>query len=221
MIAPTAFRVSWRDDSGRYQPQTLIATVRHDDRHANGHNTFTITGELYTPYAYRGEPTVTHKSGKKLWLSACGCLHDDIEKHFPELAPLIKWHLCSTDGPMHYIANTTYHARARDHNGLLAGEIRHIKNGKTGELCWILNSPGTQYYDGPAPPDDVVLKWEPFCHVGEGKQRKLDHARSTAIWPDATDEELTSPNLKDRLLDRLPALMEDFRAAVESLGFTY
>ena len=49
----------------------------------------------------------------------------------------------------------------------------------------------------------------------------LNAARSCAIWPDATDEELTSPGLEDRLMARLPGLMEDFREAVESLGFTY
>jgi len=42
-------------------------------------------------------------------LEACGCLHDEIRQHFPELAHLIKWHLVSTDGPLHYIANTLYH----------------------------------------------------------------------------------------------------------------
>jgi hypothetical protein len=38
------------------------------------------------------------------------CLHDEIAKAFPELAKYIKWHLCSTDGPMHYVANTVFHA---------------------------------------------------------------------------------------------------------------
>jgi len=56
---------------------------------------------------------------------------------------------------------------------------------------------------------------------GEGKARELDAARSSAIWPDATDEDLTAPGLEDRLLARLPKLMQEFRAAVESLGFTF
>jgi hypothetical protein len=37
-----------------------------------------------------------------------------VQEHFPELAPFLKWHLCSTDGPLHYIANTRYHAGFRD-----------------------------------------------------------------------------------------------------------
>lgn len=205
------------------KPVTIIAEVRHDDECKNGHNSFAITGEVYESYRQHGEPTVKHESGKTLWLSSCGCIHDDIAEHFPELAPLIKWHLCSTDGPMHYVANTVYLAGDLDYNKLREGETRQIRNGKTGELCWVLDSPapGNRYFDGPEPPQDVVLKWKPFCHVGKGKARELDAARSCAIWPDATDEDLTAPGLEDRLLARYPALMDEFRAAVESLGFTY
>jgi len=39
----------------------------------------------------------------------CGCIHDDISEHFPELTRLIRWHLFSaTTGPMHYVANATF-----------------------------------------------------------------------------------------------------------------
>ena len=55
----------------------------------------------------------------------------------------------------------------------------------------------------------------------EGKARDLDAARNAAVWPEATDEELTAPGLKERLEARLPALLVEFRAAVESLGFTW
>lgn len=37
-----------------------------------------------------------------------GADHKSIVKHFPELEPLIKWHLTGTDGPMHYIENARY-----------------------------------------------------------------------------------------------------------------
>jgi len=37
-------------------------------------------------------------------------LHDEIGKHFPELAPFLKWHLMSSDAPMHYVANARYWA---------------------------------------------------------------------------------------------------------------
>ena len=53
------------------------------------------------------------------------------------------------------------------------------------------------------------------------KEANLDHARSSAVWPDAKDEELLAPGLEERLQARLPRLMEEFRAAVEALGFVY
>ena len=79
----------------------IVVEIRHDDECGNGHNSFTITGDI-------------HKHGRRsdsAWLIG-GCIHDKIEKHFPELAQYLKWHLCSTDGPMHYVANSLYHAKA-------------------------------------------------------------------------------------------------------------
>ena len=37
-----------------------------------------------------------------------GADHKAIAAHFPELEPLIKWHLTATDGPTHYMANARY-----------------------------------------------------------------------------------------------------------------
>jgi hypothetical protein len=125
-----------------YYGESFVATVRHDDGCGNGHNTFSVTGE------YPG---------------GGGACHDLIVQHFPKLEPIIKFHLCSEDGPLHYIANTAY--------------------------------------------------W-----VNEGR---LDYARQTAIWPDASDEDLTALGLAERLQARLPALLQDFRAAVEGLGLEY
>lgn len=40
-----------------------------------------------------------------------GCLHDEIRKTFPELAELIPFHLCDSNGiPMHYVADAVYWA---------------------------------------------------------------------------------------------------------------
>ena len=47
---------------------------------------------------------------------------------------------------------------------------------------------------------------------------ELDYARESAVAPDATLAELSD---REWLLARLPALMVEFRAAVESLGFVY
>ena len=52
----------------------------------------------------------------------------------------------------------------------------------------------------------------------EGKEPDLEAARETAIWPDATLEQLQD---EEQLKARLPGLLAEFRAAVESLGFEW
>lgn len=143
--------VEFHEGGRRYR---VRAEVRYDDSCGNGHNTFSITG------------TVSEFRGRRFYEFSWGqCV--DAMKHIKELRPLLKWHLCSSDGPMHYVANTLYHA----------------------------------------------------------KEGKFDYARSSAIWPDASDADLlgyeTDQGLKAKLLERLPALMAEFKAAVESLGMVY
>lgn len=142
---------------------TIEAIIRYDDRCKNGHNTFSITGMIYR----------IHRGWKER--SVGGCIHEEIAKWFPELKPLIKWHLCSSDGPTHYIANTVYLAGDKD--------------------CW----------------------------GKKGKERELRAARRVAIWPDATDKELClePQELKKALENRLPGLLEEFRKAIEELGFEF
>lgn len=134
----------------------ITVQMRFDDQCKNGHSSFAITGEI------------DMKSGSR-WIDDCsGCIHDEIAAHFPELAPLIKWHLMSTDGPMHYVANTCY----------LAGK----------------------------------------------KEREFDAARHAAIWPDATDHQLSLPraDLEELLNARLPGLLAEFKLAmVETCGFIW
>lgn len=198
----------------------VTAFVHWDDRNKNGHNTFSITGE-----------TRLLENGR---IESCGCLHDEIVKAIPRLAPFIKWHLVSADGPMHYESNTVYLAGDRDCWGLKKGEKRQIRNGRTGLPCWILeavDSAGNvaeelpKYVDAESRPEAPLrlLKYVPLYRIGEGKGRELEAARSAAVWPDATDEELCAEpeELRKKLRERLPALMEEFQKAVESLGFTY
>lgn len=143
----------------------LCVELRFDDECRNGHQTFAITASVYTA-----------ESRRQRDIAAGGCLHEEIARAFPELAPLIKWHLVSTDGPVHYVANTCYLASNRDHNGLLAGESRNF-----------------------------------------------DAARSCAVWPEATDEQLSLPRaeLATLLEARLPALLADFRADMLAAGFEW
>lgn len=208
-----------RPIEGYGQGAYMTVEIRHDDQCGNGHNSFAITAEVRRP------------GGRDI--EAGGCMHDEIAKVFPELAHLIKWHLVDTTGPMHYISNTTYHAGDRDHWGLRKGEKRQVKNGKTGVPCWELVAvvdgqevplrDVDRLVDSETQPQAPGLRYAPLWRVGEGKERQLDFARSVAVWPDATDEELCAPRaeLAAALQARLPKLVADFRAAVESIGFEF
>lgn len=249
----------------------ITASLRYDDSCGNGHNTFAITGDIDR-----------YERGRWREYAGC-CVHDEIARHFPSLEPLIKWHGCASDGPIHP-GNAIYHASERDCWGLLKGEpsprsietfitfgdnpIRHQK--KASFAKWLREhaaqaGPGAlydfeviAYYREDSPGDRTkyapkytfggyATRWHecPFsteaealnflyalknCQPsyiqeptswGEGKARDLKAARSCAIWPDATDEDLTAPGLKERLEARLPALLEEFKAAMEGVGFTW
>lgn len=187
----------------------LIAKVCYDDQCGNGHNTFSITGEIWQ--AKNGQPI-----GRDC--ESCGCIHEDIVKWLPELAPYIKWHLVSSDGPMHYIANTVYHAQSyspryawvyytglQDPLGIEGVKERLLGYEKADKAREAEGQPGYR------------VVWDEKT----AKEANLDHARSSAVWPEATDEELLALGLEERLQARLPRLMEEFKVAVESLGFVY
>ena len=155
-------------------PESIIIRLRYGDSCHNDHNSFGITADVYEPHRQPHEPRIVHRNGKTLWLSSCGCQHETILKRAKrivgdgwsiDISQAIKFHLCSTDGPMHYIANTLY----------------HVEN------------------------------------------RNLEYARISAIWPEATKEELfrTPTELNGILRARLPKLMGEFHDMIVGLGFTY
>lgn len=211
---------------------TICVEMRFDDEFGNGHNTFAITAEIRRP-------------GRRD-IEAGGCLFGEIAAAFPELEPLIRWHLCSTDGPMHYLANTVYLASDRDHWGLRKGETRQRKT-RDGRAMWELvavNSLGVaisptgleyqgaetvplfileKHWTGETPPATPKLEWRPSVQVGKGKLRELDAARRCARWPDAPDSILTGDpaTLRAALEARLPALLTEFRADMERAGFQW
>ena len=239
----------------------ITATVRYDDQCNNGHNTFSIIGE-----AMKGRECI-----------AAGCIHDVIAKHFPKLRHLLKWHLVSSDGPLHYIGNTTFHARDTDTDGKQPGDaigfdtllqfgefpilfkqkqrgffeyldsvgdfnnifVEEIKHEKTDGYQFKpkysltgFNSEETRHQWSKCPFDTrgeamrflLALRTINFKYVQipvkwcEAVEPNIEHARSCAIWPDATLEQLRD---EKALADRLPALMAEFRKDVEALGFTY
>ena len=90
----------FKEDGKTYE---ITVNLRYDDECGNGHNFFAITGEICR---------VTSKNHCRIGNDCimAGCLHEEIVKHFGEFQPFIKWHLTSSDGPMHYIANAKYWA---------------------------------------------------------------------------------------------------------------
>lgn len=234
-------RQEWESDPRpfpEYGRRAMIKVkIRFDDSCRNNKQSFAVTGEIFIP--------------GKSDCEACGCIHDEIKKAFPELAHLIRWHLFDSTGPMHYYSNVIYMAGDRDHNGLRAGESRQLVNRTTGLPLWTLvavnslgiavsdtdlgrehaNEPHLPLYlleksancDADNLPAVPTLKWVPMLQKGEGKPRDFEAARSIAVWPDATDEQLSSEpdELRAMLEARLPGLIADFRADVESAGMLW
>jgi len=128
----------------------LDIKLRYDDECGNGHNSFSMTGTIWSNLTGTSDRSIV----------TCGAIKEEISKYAPELAYLAKWHLTSSDEPMHYIANTVYWA----------------------------------------------------------KEGNLDYARSSAVWEDATVEELSNEEI---LKARLPKLMEEFKTDMEKAGFIF
>lgn len=255
------------------EPATITAKVRWDDECNNGRNSFAVTATITATGTRKGRGG--YYSGREI---ACGCLHDEVAEHFPELAHLIKWHLCAADGPMHYLANTIYLAGDRDSSGRRAGEpsswehvvqfgdnpikhnlrasfakflqagaasgfafqiVKHEHAKETGSNAYrfkpkfTFDGYGDKWHECPFDLESeaqdflVALKTcaPKFMEIptawSEGKARELDGARRAAVWPDATDEDLTAPGLRERLLARLPELLAALRKDIEAAGFVW
>jgi hypothetical protein len=197
--------------------ERMTVYVQHDDFCGNGHNTFHIRGRV--------EYCMSH-NGKTIWREKEDCHADSglIEEHFPEMGHLIKWNGCHTDSPLYYIENTIYHAGDEDHWGLKAGEEGKIFSRDGTPILEWRTKDGIHPYELGRP--DIHSKPMTFLPLqavrkGEGKERDLDSARKCAVWPDATDFELTAPGLRERLEGRLPYLMEEFKRDVEALGLEW
>ena len=258
------FTKLYTEDGQQYK---ITAEVRFDDECKNGHKTFSITGEIL------------RKVKNSRWVFCCGQIQDDIAKHFPDLVPFFKWHLCSTGGPLHYLANTLYLASDKDCWGRRKGEpsawerrIRFFVDGgyafpvsfkisdsfakfleenrhfihtmKVVEVEFAGTGPKLSSHYTLSGFKDTGNTWGfvPFKSLrdaeellealqiyiwgiekvpiawSDGKEPDLEAARKTAIWPDATLEQLQD---EEQLKARLPGLLAEFRAAVESLGFEW
>lgn len=174
----------------------IVVTCRFDDRCGNGKNEFAITSTTYRNERKREDEIVS-------W----GCCHDSIAKHFPELAKYIKWHLCSTKGPMYYVANATYHAKNIPTKQdkwyfYLEGKLIRIVDLKERDEMIVKYGDNAVFTDFPN-------------HMA--KESNLDAARSCAVWPEAELEDFT----EEKLMARLPGLIEAFKADMMELGFNW
>lgn len=208
------FAVVANDTNGRILNQKIMATrtysengntywitvsLRFDDECRNGHETFSITADI-------------QENGREYM---GGCCHDEIALRFPELAHLIKWHLVSTDGPLHYIANTMYHADEHWPNMAFVyftGQRDPLGIGDNKErlLAYCKESDARMAEDKPG----YRVVWDEKT----AKVANLDHARSSAVWPDANIEQLRD---KSALMARLPALMSEFHLDMMRCGFVW
>ena len=204
---------------------TYVLRLRYDDRWNNGHNTFSMTIDAYD-----------EEEGE---FFSVGPIYDIMGKVFPEYAKYAKWRACASDGPLHYIANTLYLAGDTDCEGLKKGEYRWwfktVKAIPSNETVFkVYQWPAAKSKRLKGGNEKELKKLEEFCRKYEGdyviedvypsfakskgKEPDLEAARESAIWEDATLEELSS---KEKLIKRLPALMEEFKEAMEELGFVY
>ncbi len=81
--------------------EILIISMRCDDECKNGHDTFSITADIYK----KGTKVFSDRN----WLSG-GCQHEEIVNAKKSLAPLVALHLSDGDGvPMYAIENGYYY----------------------------------------------------------------------------------------------------------------
>lgn len=78
--------------------EKIRAEYGFESMNGPGREHFSITGETKTT------------NGRGGWLEGSfGRIHDEeVSRYFPELRPLIRWHLTSPTGPMHYEENAIF-----------------------------------------------------------------------------------------------------------------
>lgn len=229
-----------------FNGKTLKIHIRYDDKCGNGHNSFSITGSC---------------GGNN---GIGGCIHDFIAEQKPELKKYLKWHLCGSNEPMHYLANSMYHAKEIKPNTVPRFYDYYLKfegisftfkldkrfksflesyNGESLEVVAVKHPRDSKTYSDNYTFSNCTLDWykclfreerkavemanalmsRPFeitrqiSSYRDEKIPDLKAARRSAIWFDAELSDFT----EEKLMARLPKLIEEFRKDVESLGFVY
>jgi len=253
-----------KNDRGNKVTGHINVKIRYDDDCNNGHNSFSITGDIYS----------TPNSNRECYLLSSGCIHDEIIKYFPELAHLIKYHLMSSEAPMYYFENTLYHVRDREithlsidapinpskyHKSILRFhdlpiriaakgldwinkltqkdiknleiiEVSHEKEPQTFTPRFTFKGHTDQWYkclfDTKVEAEEMLNLYQSTNWYIETIPTKFNKAckpnlqagRNSAVWEDATLEQLQNPA---ELVKHLRSLLIEFKTEIEKLGFIY
>lgn len=179
--------------------ETIYVTIRLNDECKNGHQDFSITGDLYQ--ANKPKSDRYHLSG--------GCIHEEILKFFPEFKMFVNLHLCDFDGvPMHPTANGFYHLSAGFNNA--PANSQKFKD----QYCEYYRISGVQFdilaasktqtqYALNLQKLGILEQWKKEALKGikeleflKGKKFLNDSKRSQYIVP--TDEEIEEENKRQR-----------------------
>lgn len=76
------------------------------------HHTLHVTAELHSLKGQEPHFSVTAEDRyNRHHVQACGCMHEEVLRYWPKLAPVVRVHLSDRHGvPMHAVANALYHA---------------------------------------------------------------------------------------------------------------
>jgi len=154
-----------------------------------------------------------------------------ISKAIPEIAHMVKYNQMRKTGPEKesYIRDTMFLAGSLDVKGLLKGEKRQAISYYEKLPRWHLRPIDDEGNEIESPLPSTCCKEEkptktfkmgfvPVIDIGIGHEPDLEAARSSAVWPEATLEQLRD---KEALESRLPALINQFKTDLENLGFVW
>ena len=129
----------------------VIVKIRYNDNYVKGHKTLTFTAKV-------------HEHGKRKLIS-CGFCREDIAEAFPDLKPLLKWHLMCTDAPLNYISNTLYYSRDReDMSKPLGVPLKFNTFVKVGNSPILLKELATDWFKLMKKYAGQKLSYEPIYH---------------------------------------------------------
>jgi hypothetical protein len=113
MSTTLVYNVTRTIDNGKH---ILTAKIMLGDECKNGHQDFSVTGEVYET----GKPRIDR------YLVTCGAIGDLVAQHCPDLKMFCDLHLCDYSGaPMHALANMYFHLHNKFNAGHAVDSLEH------------------------------------------------------------------------------------------------